>query len=81
MKLQNFQQRNLLLYNPWKWLLNEFASDYGVSDAYTKLRLSSFFFKMHLRICYLLRVNNRFRNMFTGTSGTSWKLLPQKLIA
>lgn len=38
MKVQNFQQRNLLLHGPWKWLLTEFASYYGVSDVYTKLR-------------------------------------------
>lgn len=38
MKIQNFQQRNLLLHGHWKWLVNEFASYYGVSDAYTKLR-------------------------------------------
>lgn len=38
MKVQKFQQRNLLLHDPWKWLLKEFASYYGVSDIYTKLR-------------------------------------------
>ncbi|KAI5654995.1 hypothetical protein M9H77_32182 [Catharanthus roseus] len=38
MKIQHFQQRNLLLDGPWKWLLIEFASYFGVSDAYTKLR-------------------------------------------
>ena len=38
MKIQHFQQRNLLLHGPWKWLVNEFASYYGLSDAYTKLR-------------------------------------------
>lgn len=38
MKDQHFQQRNLLLHGPWKWLLTEFASYFGVSDAYTKLR-------------------------------------------
>ncbi|KAF8411383.1 hypothetical protein HHK36_003932 [Tetracentron sinense] len=42
MKAQHFQQRNLLLYGPWKWLLTEFASYYGVSDAYTKLRYLSY---------------------------------------
>ncbi|KAI3718029.1 hypothetical protein L1987_70015 [Smallanthus sonchifolius] len=42
MKVQNFQQRNLLLHGPWKWLLVEFASYYGVSDAYTKLRYISY---------------------------------------
>nr|KAJ0186748.1 hypothetical protein LSAT_V11C900486900 [Lactuca sativa] len=39
MKEQNFQQRNLLFHDPWKWLLTEFAAYYGVSDAYTKLRI------------------------------------------
>lgn len=38
MKDQHFQQRNLVLRDPWKWLLTEFASYFGVSDAYTKLR-------------------------------------------
>uniref|UniRef100_A0A5B6ZKD2 Pesticidal crystal cry8Ba protein n=1 Tax=Davidia involucrata TaxID=16924 RepID=A0A5B6ZKD2_DAVIN len=42
MKVQHFQQRNLLLHGPWKWLLTEFASYYGVSDAYTKLRYLSY---------------------------------------
>ncbi|XP_022775011.1 uncharacterized protein LOC111316996 [Durio zibethinus] len=42
MKVQHFQQRNLLLDGPWKWLVNEFASYYGVSDAYTKLRYLSY---------------------------------------
>lgn len=38
MKVQHFQQRNLVLHGPWKWLLTEFATYYGVSDVYTKLR-------------------------------------------
>ncbi|XP_076931452.1 uncharacterized protein LOC143596601 [Bidens hawaiensis] len=42
MKEQNFQQRNLMLHDPWKWLLSEFASYYGVSEAYTKLRYLSY---------------------------------------
>ncbi|CAI9291706.1 unnamed protein product [Lactuca saligna] len=42
MKVQNFQQRNLLLHGSWQWLLIEFASYYGVSDAYTKLRYLSY---------------------------------------
>ncbi|XP_052190271.1 uncharacterized protein LOC127799978 isoform X2 [Diospyros lotus] len=42
MKLQHFQQRNLFLSGPWKWLLTEFASYYGVSDAYTRLRYLSY---------------------------------------
>ncbi|KAE8718175.1 Ribosomal protein L10 family protein isoform 2 [Hibiscus syriacus] len=42
MKNQLFQQRNLLLHGPWKWLVNEFASYYGISDAYTKLRYLSY---------------------------------------
>ncbi|KAK8328123.1 hypothetical protein V6Z12_A11G229800 [Gossypium hirsutum] len=42
MKVQHFQERNLLLHGPWKWLVNEFASYYGVSDAYTKLRYLSY---------------------------------------
>ncbi|KAG1366588.1 hypothetical protein COCNU_13G003780 [Cocos nucifera] len=42
MKAQRFQQRNLLLHGQWKWLLTEFASYYGVSDAYTKLRYLSY---------------------------------------
>ncbi|KFK34615.1 hypothetical protein AALP_AA5G168700 [Arabis alpina] len=42
LKMQRFQQRNLLLYGSWKWLLEEFASYYGVSDVYTKLRYLSY---------------------------------------
>ncbi|XP_058097001.1 uncharacterized protein LOC131242416 isoform X2 [Magnolia sinica] len=42
MKVQRFHQRNLLLHGPWKWLLTEFASYYGVSDTYTKLRYLSY---------------------------------------
>ncbi|XP_073010311.1 uncharacterized protein [Typha latifolia] len=42
MKAQHFQQRNLLLHGSWKWLLSEFASYYGVSDEYTKLRYLSY---------------------------------------
>lgn len=30
--------RNLLLDGPWKWLVTEFDSYYGVSEIYTKLR-------------------------------------------
>ncbi|XP_044475499.1 uncharacterized protein LOC123203264 isoform X2 [Mangifera indica] len=42
MKVQQFRQRNLLLYGSWKWLLMEFASYYGVSNVYTKLRYLSY---------------------------------------
>ncbi|KAJ1416369.1 hypothetical protein SESBI_17325 [Sesbania bispinosa] len=42
MKVQGFQQRNLSLHGPWKWLLTEFASYYGVSEIYTKLRYLSY---------------------------------------
>ncbi|XP_047327055.1 uncharacterized protein LOC124930749 [Impatiens glandulifera] len=42
MKVQQFQQRNLLLHGPWKWLLSEFSTYYGVSDAYTRLRYLSY---------------------------------------
>ncbi|KAL9241380.1 hypothetical protein vseg_015499 [Gypsophila vaccaria] len=42
MKAQHFQQRNLLLHGQWKWLVTEFSSFYGVSDAYTKLRYLSY---------------------------------------
>ncbi|KAG5529575.1 hypothetical protein RHGRI_030085 [Rhododendron griersonianum] len=42
MKVQDFKPRNLLLHGSWKWLVTEFASYYGVSDAYTKLRYLSY---------------------------------------
>ncbi|XP_054789232.1 uncharacterized protein LOC129294776 [Prosopis cineraria] len=42
MKVQGFQQRNLTLHGPWKWLLTEFASYYGVSEMYTRLRYLSY---------------------------------------
>ncbi|KAA8526659.1 hypothetical protein F0562_008138 [Nyssa sinensis] len=41
MRAQHFHARNLWLDGPWKWLLNEFADYYGVSDSYTKLRYLS----------------------------------------
>lgn len=41
MRVQHFQQRNLRLHGSWRWLLTEFASYYGVSDSYTKLRYLS----------------------------------------
>ncbi|XXG63082.1 hypothetical protein AAC387_Pa05g1348 [Persea americana] len=41
MRSQHFHSRNLQIHGPWKWLLNEFAEYYGVSDAYTKLRYLS----------------------------------------
>ncbi|XP_023535679.1 uncharacterized protein LOC111797041 isoform X1 [Cucurbita pepo subsp. pepo] len=42
MKAQHFQQRNLLLHGSWKWLLTEFASYYGISEVYTRLRYLSY---------------------------------------
>uniref|UniRef100_A0A7N0UP95 Uncharacterized protein n=1 Tax=Kalanchoe fedtschenkoi TaxID=63787 RepID=A0A7N0UP95_KALFE len=42
MKAQQFQQRNLLVDGSWNWLLTEFASYYGVSSIYTKLRYVSY---------------------------------------
>ncbi|XP_011622182.1 uncharacterized protein LOC18431026 [Amborella trichopoda] len=42
LKVQHFQQRNLVLHGSWRWLLMEFASYYGVSDAYAKLRYLSY---------------------------------------
>ncbi|KAE8075472.1 hypothetical protein FH972_014188 [Carpinus fangiana] len=41
MRAQRFHSRNLWLHGHWKWLLNEFADYYGVSDSYTKLRYLS----------------------------------------
>ncbi|KAI3922156.1 hypothetical protein MKX01_005845 [Papaver californicum] len=41
MKAQHFQ-RNLVLCGEWKWLITEFASYYGVSDEYVKLRYLSY---------------------------------------
>ncbi|KAL3699757.1 hypothetical protein R1sor_017779 [Riccia sorocarpa] len=38
MRAERFQRRNLRIQGSWKWILNEFALYYGVSDAYTKLR-------------------------------------------
>ncbi|KAL3630486.1 hypothetical protein CASFOL_023470 [Castilleja foliolosa] len=42
MKIEQFQQRKLKLNGDWKWLVKEFASYFGVSDAYTKLRYLSY---------------------------------------
>ncbi|XP_050385158.1 uncharacterized protein LOC126801747 [Argentina anserina] len=41
-KFQDFQQRSFLIDGPWKWLLTEFASYFGISEAYTKLRHLSY---------------------------------------
>jgi hypothetical protein len=38
MRVQQFQRRKLRLEGTWLWLLSEFASCYGVSVSYTKLR-------------------------------------------
>ena len=40
MRAQHFHPKNLHMNGIWKWLLNEFANYYGVSEAYTKLRYS-----------------------------------------
>ena len=40
MRAQCACPRNLQIKGSWKWLLNEFADYYGVSDAYAKLRYS-----------------------------------------
>ncbi|XP_078438444.1 portal protein [Wolffia australiana] len=42
MRAQRIGPRNLKLEGSWKWLLNEFADYYGVSDAYAKLRYVSY---------------------------------------
>ncbi|XP_020581808.1 uncharacterized protein LOC110025591 isoform X2 [Phalaenopsis equestris] len=54
MKVQNFHQRSLLLHGPWKWLLAEFASYYGVSDAYTRLRYLSYILDVATPTTYCL---------------------------
>nr|XP_011468515.1 PREDICTED: uncharacterized protein LOC101309103 [Fragaria vesca subsp. vesca] len=41
-KFQHCQQRSFLIDGPWNWLLTEFASYFGISKAYTKLRHLSF---------------------------------------
>ncbi|KAL4569282.1 hypothetical protein LXL04_024918 [Taraxacum kok-saghyz] len=56
MKVQNFQQRKLLLHGPWRWLVTEFASYYGVSDAYTKLRYLSYVMDVATPTAYCLNV-------------------------
>ncbi|XP_010519228.1 PREDICTED: uncharacterized protein LOC104798734 [Tarenaya hassleriana] len=42
MKAEHFQRRNLLLKGPWQWMVTRFASYYGVSDVYTRLRYLSY---------------------------------------
>ncbi|XP_022889843.1 uncharacterized protein LOC111405269 isoform X1 [Olea europaea var. sylvestris] len=56
MKIQDFHQRNLLLHGPWKWLLAEFASYYGVSPAYTKLRYLSYVMDVVTPTSYCLKL-------------------------
>ncbi|CAA6670133.1 unnamed protein product [Spirodela intermedia] len=46
MRAQPVLPRNLHIEGAWKWLLNEFADYYGVSDAYTKLRYVSYIMNM-----------------------------------
>ncbi|KAM5577095.1 hypothetical protein ABKV19_007774 [Rosa sericea] len=41
-KFQHFQQRSFLIDGSWNWLLTEFASYFGISEAYTKLRHLSY---------------------------------------
>ena len=38
MRAQSFNSKMLHISGSWKWLLDEFADYYGVSDAYRKLR-------------------------------------------
>ncbi|CAH8374965.1 unnamed protein product [Eruca vesicaria subsp. sativa] len=42
MKAERFQRRNLVFKGPWHWLITRFASYYGISDAYTRLRYLSY---------------------------------------
>ena len=38
LSMQGFQRRQLYMEGPWNWLLNEFSTAFGVSDAYKNLR-------------------------------------------
>uniref|UniRef100_A0A1J3H0H0 Uncharacterized protein n=1 Tax=Noccaea caerulescens TaxID=107243 RepID=A0A1J3H0H0_NOCCA len=42
MKAERFQRRNLVFKGPWRWMITRFASYYGISDAYTRLRYLSY---------------------------------------
>ncbi|CAN8299058.1 unnamed protein product [Cochlearia groenlandica] len=42
MKAEQFQRQNLIIKGPWHWLVTKFASFYGVSDTYTRLRYLSY---------------------------------------
>ncbi|RLM79393.1 uncharacterized protein C2845_PM12G05810 [Panicum miliaceum] len=42
MRAQSFNSKMLHISGSWKWLLDEFADYYGVSDAYRKLRYLSY---------------------------------------
>lgn len=42
MKAERFQRRNLVFKGPWHWMITRFASYYGISDAYTRLRYLSY---------------------------------------
>jgi hypothetical protein len=53
MRAQRFQRRNLRLQGTWSWLLSEFASYYGVREAYTKLRYF-FSFKFTTSLVFVL---------------------------
>ncbi|KAL9686701.1 hypothetical protein QQ045_031094 [Rhodiola kirilowii] len=54
MKEQHFHQRKLLLNESWTWLLGEFASYYGVSDLYTKLRYVLYIMEVATPTAYCL---------------------------
>ncbi|KAG1326740.1 hypothetical protein COCNU_01G006740 [Cocos nucifera] len=41
-RAQHLHPKNLHINGAWRWLLNEFADYYGVSEAYTKLRYLSY---------------------------------------
>ncbi|CAN6983094.1 unnamed protein product [Brassica oleracea var. botrytis] len=42
MKAEQFQRRNLVFKGPWLWMITRFASYYGISDAYARLRYLSY---------------------------------------
>ncbi|XP_056846428.1 uncharacterized protein LOC108835716 isoform X2 [Raphanus sativus] len=42
MQAEQFQRQNLVIKGPWHWMVTQFASLYGISDAYTKLRYLSY---------------------------------------
>ena len=73
MRAQSFNSKMLHISGSWKWLLDEFADYYGVSDAYRKLRwtIRLWFIDTELWLLNIVDHDNTFIT-FIGTCLTLW---------